>query len=450
MRPPTARLLAVVTAVGLLAACTSASSPAAGGSGAQVPGGTGGTTGAAPTFDATAPVTITVWHGQSADAAKVMADLAAAYTKLHPNVTVKVTAGAGNTDDLKQKIAAGFVSDTFPDVSYIYGSWAGELAGSGHGLDVSEWVKDPKVGWDELPEASRKTATVDGKVFAVPAIVGNLALIYNKKVFDDAGVAYPTDDWSWDDFRAAAKKLTNPAKKIFGTAYSVAGNEDTTWHLWPLLWQKGGTILSDDGKSAAFNSDAGVQSLDFLRAMAVDDKSMYLDQTGEKYGPLFLDGRIAMQISGPWNLYDFGQRKLAYGVVRLPGFDGDHQTISGTDVWALFDHHDGNRAHAAFDFTQWLTQPDQDAVWNVGLGNLPLRASEKTTAAFAQFVKDYPGGPAFVDNLANAKQPRPTVPGYDAMSRAVGEQIAKVLQGVESSKDALDVAAAASADALGG
>ena len=182
--------------------------------------------------------------------------------------------------------------------------------------------------------------------------------------------------------------------------------------------------------------------------MAVDDKSMYLDQTGDKYGPLFLDGRIGMQISGPWNLYDFQQRKLDYGVVQLPGTNGDHQTISGTDLWAMFDHGDANRARATFDFITWLTQPAQDAVWNIGMGNLPLRATEKNSAAFAQFVHDYPGGLAFVDNFANAKQPRPTVAGYDEMSQKVGQEIAKVLQGLESPQQALDTAAAASADAL--
>mgnify|MGYP003337397513 CR=1 FL=1 len=398
--------------------------------------------------DSTAPVTITMWHGQSDDAAKAIAALAAQYMKLHPNVTVKVEPGASTTDDLKQKIAAGFVAGDYPDIAYAYGSWAGVLAQSGKVLDITSQVQDPAVGWNDFPAAARETATVDGKVFAIPAVVGNLAVIYNKDLFDAAGIAYPSPDWTWDDFRTIAKNLTNPDKKVYGTAYSVAGNEDTTWHLWPLLWQNGGAILSADQKSAAFNSDAGVKALDYLRTLAVDDKSMYLDQTGEKYGALFLDGRIGMQISGPWNLYDLQQRKANYGVVQLPGTNSDHQTISGSDIWALFDHGDANRAKAAFDFTTWLSQPAQDAQWNIALGNMPLRASEKDTAAFAQFVKDYPGGDVFLDNFANAKQPRPTIAGYDEMSQNVGAAIAAVLQGQGTAKDALDQAAAKSADAL--
>ena len=157
-------------------------------------------------YNSTARVTITIWHGQTADAEKAITDLAAKYHSLHPNVTVVVQPGASNTDDLKQKIAAGFVSGDYPDASYVYGSWAGELGQSGKMLDLTSWVQEPQVGWSDFPEASRATATVGGKVIGFPAILGNLAVIYNKALFDKAGLPYPTPDWTWDDFRADAKK----------------------------------------------------------------------------------------------------------------------------------------------------------------------------------------------------------------------------------------------------
>ncbi len=235
MRIPRLLVAVAIVPMALVACSSSTSSPVATGS-----------TAAPASSGAVEPVTLTLWHGQTADAAKAMEDLAAVYHQSHPLVTIKVSPGASTTDELKQKIAAGFVAGNYPDVSYAYGSWAGELAQSGHVLDVTSWTTEPAVGWDGLPAAARATATVDGKVIGVPAIIGNLAVIYNKSVFDAAGVAYPVADWTWDDFRSTAKKLTNPDKKIFGTAYSVAGNEDTTWHLWPLLWQNGGQILSAD------------------------------------------------------------------------------------------------------------------------------------------------------------------------------------------------------------
>lgn len=74
--------------------------------------------------------------------------------------------------------------------------------------------------------------------------------------------------------------------------------------------------------------------------MAVDDKSMYLDQTDEKYLPLFNSGRVGMVISGPWALLELKEAGIAYDVTALPGFNGDHQTVSGPDLWVLLDHQD--------------------------------------------------------------------------------------------------------------
>jgi multiple sugar transport system substrate-binding protein len=401
---------------------------------------------AAVGYDANAKVEITWWTGQESEAEKTVESLAAEYHTLHPNVTVKVSPGAPTTDDLLAKLSASFAGGTYPDISYSYGSWAGELAASGKTQDLTTFVNDPSFAWNEISVAARETATPKGKVIGVPALVDNLAVFYNKKLFDAAGVAYPKPDWTWEDFRAAAKKLTDPAKKQYGTAYSVAGSEDTTWHLWPLLWQNGGKIL--DGTKPAFNSDAGVKALETLRQMAVDDKSMYLDQTEEKYGDLFNNNKVALMISGPWSIYDATDNKVDYDVVQLPGVNGDHQTISGPDVWTLFDHNDANRAGASRDFIKWLTSKETDVKWNLKIGNLPLRTSEAGTPEYKTWTKEYPAGQEFFDNLKNVKQARPTVAGYSVLSRNVGDAVAKVLQNAASPKEALDEAAKKSADAV--
>jgi multiple sugar transport system substrate-binding protein len=402
---------------------------------------------AAAGYDPNATVELTWWTGQTEVAEATAEKLAAEYHALHPNVTINTSPGASVADELLTKLSAGFAGGTYPDISYAFGSWAGDLAASGRAQDLTEFVNTPEFKWNEMPEAARQVATVDGKVIAVPALVDNLALIYNKKLFDEAGVAYPTDDWSWDDFRNAAKKLTDPATTTYGTAYSVSGSEDTTWHLWPLLWQQGGKIL--DGDKPAFNSPQGVAALETLRAMAVDDKSMYLDQTDEKYLPLFNSGRVGMVISGPWALLDLKEAGVEYGVTALPGFNGDHQTVSGPDLWVLLDHEDANRAGAARDFIAWMTSAETDAKWNLALGNLPLRNATATTPEFAAYVQEYPGGQKFFDNLANAKQARPTVSGYAQLSRNVGDAVAAVLQGAATPQAALDQAAQKSAGLVG-
>ncbi|MCM2422787.1 ABC transporter substrate-binding protein [Streptomyces sp. RKAG293] len=423
--------LATALACGTLAGCSSS----------------GSSSGAAP--DATKPVTITMWTGQNLGPQKILEGLAAKFHQLHPNVTIEMSTGAPTTDDLLPKLTAAFISKTYPDISYTFGSWATSLQESGRTLDLTKQVADPAVEWNEFPGAARQTATPNGQVIGFPAVVDNIGVLYNKKLFAAAGLAEPKNNWTWDEFRADAKKLTDPSRNVYGTAYSVSGTEDTTWHLWPLLWQKGGNVLTPDGKKTAFASPAGGSALGFLQQMAVTDKSMYLSQDDQKYADLFKSGLIGMIMSGPWQMADNVAAKLDYGVAYLPTFDGtSHQTISGPDLWTLFDHQDADRAYWSTAFTQWLTSAEIDPQFNLATGNLPLRSSESASAEFKEFTRKYPGAQTFVDNLRNATTGRPTVPGYTGLSQVVGKAVAQVLQGGGDPEQALRKASAAADTAL--
>jgi multiple sugar transport system substrate-binding protein len=396
----------------------------------------------ATTLDEDADVTITFWTGQADQAQTILEGLASDFEELHPNVTIDISSGAPSTEDLLQKLSASFAGGNYPDISYSFGSWASQLESSGRTLDITDQVAEPDVAWNEFSEAARATVRPTGeKTIGFPAVVDNLSLLYNTTVFDNAGVSYPTDDWTWDDFREAAKKLTDAASSTYGYAYSVSGSEETTWQFWPHLWQNGGEILADDEATTDFASAAGVESLEFLRGMAVDDESVYLDQTDTKFGQLFASDKIGMITSGPWQLYDLGQAGTEYGVTYLPGTDGNHETVSGPDIWALFDHKDKNREFWAYEFTEWLTSAEQDVKWNVAYGNLPLRTSEIDTPEFQAQVEALPGLEIMAANAVNAKHARPTIAGYVDISESVGGAISQVLQGEGSSDDALTTAA---------
>ncbi|MDR6611259.1 ABC transporter substrate-binding protein [Leifsonia sp. 1010] len=403
----------------------------------------------ATTLDPKAKTTIQVWSGQADAAEKIMESLAAEFEKLHPNVSIDLSPGASSTDQLLQKLSAGFAGNQYPDMSYAFGSWAGQLESTGRTLDITDEVKKPEVKWDEFTTAARGTAQPSGKkTIGFPAVVDNIGLLYNKTLFDKAGLAYPTDDWTWDDFREAAKKLTDSANHVYGYGYSVSGSEETTWQFWPHLWQSGGSIVNKDATKAEFASQAGVDSLTFLQKMAIDDKSVYLDQTDTKFGQLFTSNRIGMITSGPWQLSDLKTGGTNYGAVQLPGTNGDHQTVSGPDIWALFDHKDKNRAYWATQFAQWLTSAEQDERFNVALGNLPLRSSEAGSDAVKEEAKAFPGYEVFVANSDNVKNTRPTTTGYAGLSVAIGKSISQVLQGEGQPGDALKQAARAADVAL--
>ena len=235
-------------------------------------------------------------------------------------------------------------------------------------------MKDPSFDWDDFYPSEQQAATVGDKVVGVPALVDNLAVVYNKKIFQDAGVPLPTATWSWDDFRSAAAKLTDPSTKTYGWAYVNDGSEDTVWRYLALLWQAGGELLNSDNTKPAFDSAAGRNSLQLLQDMAVKDKSVYLDNGNGQYLNLFNSGKIGMLWTGPWDLSSIN-KDVDYGVALLPGYNGNHETISGPDLWMAF-HHSAARKKTTLAFMKWLTSPAVHMQYAMATGNLPIRKSE--------------------------------------------------------------------------
>jgi multiple sugar transport system substrate-binding protein len=404
--------------------------------------------GSAAREQATGPVQITIWHGQTDAAAKSIEKLVTQFNQGHPEIKVNIEPGAATADGMLPKLTAALTSDAYPDIAYLYGSWAPNIARNPKTADLTEYTKDPAVGWADFWSSERAAATVEGKVVGFPAVVDNMVVLYNKKLLAKAGVEAPKPDWTWDDFRAIAKKTTEAASGTFGTTWAISGGEEAVWGLWPLIWQAGGDVLSPDRKKAVFNSAAGQQALGLLRGMAIDDKSLYLDSSpAEKGQKLFESGRLGMFLSGPWVLPDLQSAKVDYGVARLPGTNGNHETVSGPDNWVVFKH-DERRVKAAATFLAWLTAADQQIEWMKDTGSLPIRESIAKLPGYQDYLKKYPGIEVISANLANAKRVRPPTTRYPRVSAFVAEAIAQALLGKADAKTALDEAAAKADAAL--
>ena len=381
-------------------------------------------------------VNVTVWHGYEDIEGKAMTSAAARFNATHPKIHVTVQ-NYGNADYALQKVLTAIRGGAYPDIAYLYGSWAANIARSPTAVDLSSRIKEPGVNWNDFWPAERQAVQVGGKVIGMPALVDNLALVYNKKLFDQAGIPYPTANWTWDDFRAAAQKLTDPSAKQFGWAYVADGSEDTVWRFDALLWQAGGDILNSDNTKAEFNSPAGVQAATLLQQMATVDHSVYLDNGNGNYANLFNSGKIAMLFTGPWDLSSVPD--VDYGVQVLPGLT-NHQTISGPDQWVLFDN-GSERTQAAWTFLKWFTSPQQAMIWSTQTGDLPIRASQTQLPGYDAYVKKYPGVSVFVQNEANAVKARPVIANYNEVSQAMGQAIQAVLLGKGQPQDELDQAA---------
>jgi multiple sugar transport system substrate-binding protein len=388
------------------------------------------------------PTEIAVWHGYQDTEGEVFKGLIDQYNKDHPDV--KVSELYSSNDLVLQKVLTAVRGNSAPDVAYMFGSWSPNIAKIPQVVDMKDEVSKADWKWDDFYQAERDATKVGDKVVGVPALVDNLAIVYNKKLFADAGVAPPTPDWTWDDFRAAAAKLTDPAKGQFGWLIPADGSEDTVWHYIPMLWEAGGNILTPDNAKAAFNSEAGVKALTTLQQMAVDDKSLYLDTTNENGPKLMNSGKIAMLVTGPWDLSSLSD--IDYGVQVMPtyaGSNGGHQTIAGPDNWVVFNNGD-KRKQAAIDFVKWLTAPEQVKAFSLGTGDLPIRASVgDDKSVLDELNKNVPGTAEFVANLKNVKTVRPQVEQYPAVSEALGQAIVAVMLGKDQPAAALNNAAQA-------
>jgi multiple sugar transport system substrate-binding protein len=394
------------------------------------------------------PVQITMWHGQNDIAGRVLGELADEFNRTHKNIQVKATTGGVVADQMRQKITTALGSGDYPDIAYIFGSDLANLARSDKVLDLTDEVNAPDFGWDDYFAPARDATMVNGRVRALPALIDDLAVVYNKKLFASAGVAEPSEGWTWDDFIATSKQLTDGNKGTFGTAWPAVGDEDTVWRWWPLVWQNGGEIITDDGK-IGFGGEPGEQAMDVVNRLA-QDGSVYVDTKpdSDQTYQLFNNDKLGMVVTGPWQLPDFIEAKTDFGVAPLPTFGGEPLTISAPDTWTIFDNGDA-RSKAAVEFVQWLNSPEQDAKWVTKAGSLPLRKGTVEKPEWAAYQKDVPGLSVFLDALDGARV-KPANPAYPRISEAVGQSLVAVLLKRAEPSDALQQAVQASEAVLAG
>ena len=389
------------------------------------------------------PVEITFWHGQTQGVAKLLQRMIDDFNSTHPDIVVSKDSGGANSDQMLQKVTAGLQADNYPDIAYIYGSDLANLAKGDQLMNLSDAIDKGEIDWDRFVDAGKAAVTVDDQPRAVPAFIDNLAVVYNKEIFDDAGVPYPKNDWTWDDFLATAKKLNDTDKGIAGFGWPGTGDEDTTWRIWPLVNQAGGEILNEAGDGVGFEGEPGIKALDVVQ-QAAEDGSVYIDSTSgaERMQQLFTSGKMAMNIAGPYSLPEYVDAGVDYGVVSMPSFGGEHTTIAGPDTWAVFDN-GSDRSEAAVEFLDWLSEPKQQLEWIDEAGSLPLTKDVSEAPGFSKWENSLVGLKEYVENTELART-RPTIPQYPAISQAMGKAISEVLYGKASPEDALDEAVQAS------
>lgn len=252
--------------------------------------------------DGTVTLTMTAWGGD-VDKQTYEQRLAMAHKK-YPNIRVKLQMSPGG-QDYSQKISTAIAGGKGPDILEL-AEHIPAFASKHQIRPLDDYIKTSGLDLaSQFGETTAKIFAYEGSQYALPDRSGAMVLYYNKKMFDEAGVEYPTADWSWDDLLAAAKKLTireNGEVKQWGFATI------SWWPYWmSFMYQNGGRVLDENGKPV-INSPENVEAMQWFNDLAWKHKVSPTPRDwanyGEGVGPdqLFAQGKLAMEITGFWNI----------------------------------------------------------------------------------------------------------------------------------------------------
>lgn len=175
----------------------------------------------------------------------------------------------------------------------------------------------------------------DGDQLAIPKDIDTCAVWYNKTMFDEAGIPYPTADWTWEDFREIAKKLTKPEKNQYGVSIKP-GSYQESWYS--TIYAYGGEVISEDKKKSGFDDPKTIEAMQLIENIIKDgsmpEYSVVAENNTEE---LMMAGTVAMTFQGSWMIPDLANNdfvKENCDIAPLPKGPNGTKSISNGLGWA--------------------------------------------------------------------------------------------------------------------
>ncbi|MGM7679013.1 ABC transporter substrate-binding protein [Microbacterium sp. A94] len=307
----------VRTSVGVIAAAVLLTGCAAGGS-----------TGSAEVDTSTNPadvggeVSYAIWDvNQQAGMEALIED----FNKTYPNVdvSVEVTAYGQYFTKLQTQGSSG----TLPDVFWMNGPNFQLFASNGMLAPLAPLEEAGMVDAADYPPAMNELYSLDGEMYGIPKDFDTIAVFYNREILERAGLEEPTSDWTWDDYHAMAKQISDTlgSEGIVG----AGDNYDNQPMVYPAILGNGGFII-EDGKSG-YDDPKTIEALEFWTEMVADGSMLTPAQNADTAGTQrFMNGQAGMVWSGTWQVGPLLDSvvKDKIGVVELPlAPTGDRQTV---------------------------------------------------------------------------------------------------------------------------
>lgn len=424
------RMMKKVTALTCVAACTismlgGCSSPAPKTESAPAQGTT-----AAGAAEGPVEITFTVWDYETTDYWKVLVE---AFEKENPDIKVKVTDIGGTDYDTKIPVllSSGDTSDVITIKSMpIYTS----LVEKNQLLPLNEMVTAS--GLDMAPyRGADEGIKIDDKLYGLPFRNDYYLLYYNKTIFDNAGIEYPSNDMTWDEYRELAKKLTTGEgnDKVYG-AYL---------HTWPgslYRWGMDAEHSMDSG-----NYDFLKETYDLFLAMQNEDKSI-MDYGTLKTGNIHYSGpfykeQVAMETMGTWfanliiNTKNKGETSVNWGAVKAPHFEGQDPNVAVSNPTPIAINKNAAHPEEAWKFVQFMCA-ETGADILASLGTLPAYQNEKTINTLVN-VEGMPEGFKEAIDVESFVLECQMIPQAGAVDKVIAEEHDLIMLGANPVEDGL-------------
>ena len=249
-----------------------------------------------------------IWDVAQRDSMQAICD---AYTAKNPDVTIEVQVTSWN--EYWTKLEAAAESNTMPDIFWMHTNQILYYSDFGMLADVTDLYadEDPDYYQNHFSEISIGNAQgSNGRMYGVPKDKDNIFLVYNKEMFDAAGVSYPDENWTWDDLTAASAQIYDKTGKYGFMAYN-----DDQMGYWSFVYQAGGCILTEDKTKAGFDQPGTKKGMEFYVGLQDNDwcpKQAYFAETAP--GTAFFSEIGSMYIEGNWELMN--------KCINFPNMDG--------------------------------------------------------------------------------------------------------------------------------
>jgi len=203
---------------------------------------------------------------------------------------------------------------------------------------------------------------VQGRLYAVPRDVAPFACVfYNKKLFDDAGLAYPTDEWTWDDLLRNARALTKTDENGRVVQYGFYG-----WAWMNFIYGNGGALVDsvENPTKTLIDDPKSIEGLQFyadlINLYKVMPTPVALSNLGMGIDLMFASGRLGMFLSGIWETPGLRRYKFEWDVVMFPkNPQGVRAVGSGGSGYAILKSSKNKKA--AWEVIKALTGPEGQA-----------------------------------------------------------------------------------------